>query len=148
MTKRSDLLLAIKTRLATITIANAYTHDLGSNSLYRNNGLPIDYQKPLSLSWEDEQDSSDRENNYDKISVPITFKVVAQVPSGVEPATVITGVVGDLFKAIKVDPSWGLPRFKTERATVESDVDGENGKLFALVSVTVNVFYLSSTWEF
>lgn len=148
MTTRSQILSAIRTRLATVTVSNGYAFDLGLNSLYRNNGLPIEFTKPLSLSWEDNQDSASTENQAVSIDLPIVFNVVYQVASGEQPVDKIAAIVSDLYKMVKVDPTWGLSQVRSFRGSVESDLDGSNGKLFALVSVTIQINYYSRLWEF
>ncbi len=143
MTIRSQILSAIKTRLATIAVANGFNTNLGLTESYFNGGLPAEYDTD-TLAWMVTQQSPERENNQFVHQFDLAIEGI-KYGSTLDPQVLHDQVWADIYRAIGQDETWGVTTCSTEPGTVEFDVEVKGQKVIG-VRVTMSITYETSLW--
>ena len=140
--KRQDIVDAFKTLLQTISVANGYETELGSNILEWEDNLP-DENLPAASIADTDDDISTGEPSVTQEGHNLTMEVTGKALEVGRPPLVARQAQGDVIKALGTDVSLGglvTYMFLTSQA-IEKD---HKENVISSFSVVVNIFYESN----
>lgn len=146
MTKRGEIVEAVKNQLKNIMIANGYNTDIGQN-IQEWRVSPVEALVLPAVILEDHEEIFNDEEAIigDKYrELTISIKILAEIQNSIEDLRLMAA---DVFKALGEDETLGD---KVNRLDVKSvQIDVEQGKeRLAMANINVIAEYDSQRWEF
>ena len=138
MTKRQEIVDAIKARLATIRTGNGYGTDLGLHVFEWKVTAFGDGELPGVAFRDTEQTVVELTGGYRNVSLTVEF--ILGAASGAATASIVRQAIADLVRCVDTDPTWGGLAWDTAIQSDEMFMD-HDGKLTGLAKVTVAVKY-------
>lgn len=138
MTRRQEIVNAIRARLATIRTGDGYGTDLGSHVFEWKVTAFADTELPGICFRDTEQTVAELTGGFRNVSLTVEF--ILGAASGVTTASIVRQGIGDVVKAIDSDPTWGGLSWDTAIQSDEMFMD-HDGKLTGLAKVTAVVKY-------
>lgn len=138
MTKRQEIVDAIKSRLQSIRVANGYGTDLGAHVFEWKVTAFADSELPGVCFRDTEQTVAELTGGFRNVSLTIEF--ILGAASGATTAGMVRQGIGDVVRAIDSDPTWGGLAWDTAIQTDEMFMD-HDGKLTGLAKVVAVVKY-------
>lgn len=137
-TKRQQIMTAVGTRLGTITLANGYVTNLGTNVSYWHD-LPLEYAQE-ALVYRDESQDYSQANRVQDCLLHVELEAV------VLGATRAGDALSDLIRAIGVDATWGGLAVSTQLVRDEIAVETD-GREVAQVLLQFDIAYRTPLWQ-
>ena len=142
---RQQIMAAIKTRFQGITVANGYQTNIGQNvSEWKDSPWGQDIVSGVDLR---DPDCSGTVDAYPTHTFRMIVNAIAFAKSGATtPAEIRNKTLGDINKAIGVDPQWGGLSINTEPPT-DSIIVEQAEKIIGGVDVTFVVVFRTKAWD-
>jgi hypothetical protein len=138
MTRRQEIVDAIKNRLASIRTANGYGTELGLHVFEWKVTAFADSELPGVCFRDTEQTVAELTGGFRNVSLTIEF--ILGAASGSATSSVVRQAIGDVVRCIDSDPTWGGLAWDTAIQSDEMFMD-HDGKLTGLAKVTAVVKY-------
>ncbi len=143
MSKRQQIIDAIKTRLQTIKIANGYSTNIGNN-VFEWKHSPVSAEKASGLVFRDV-------SNTIEIGVLGRFRwklgiEIEIITAGGTASADIRKMIADVYKAINADIFWNGLALNTEQPEDEMQIIQEE-KTIAGVLIRFSILYDVPAWE-
>jgi len=150
MSKRQDIVSAVKTRLATITTANSYTSNVGQK-VYEWQLTPVDSANlPCILVSDPVESNLGPGENSTRASTHrnygLEFEVSLLLAEADQTAAKARVAIADVIKAIGTDQMWGGLARRTEPVSDELILDGDGAHISG-VRMKFTVEYGRKPWE-
>ena len=147
MTKRGEIVEAVKNQLKNILLANGYNTDIGQNiQEWRVSPLEA-LVLPVVILEDHEEIFNDEEaiigDKYRELTILI--KILAEIQNSIEEDLRL--MVADVFKALGEDETLGDKVNCLDVKSVQIDVEQGKERL-AMANITVIAEYDSQRWEF
>lgn len=140
---RAEILRAIGDRLRTVTVANGYSSNIGQDVTYWRDHA-VQYERD-GCSYYDEEEVDTEANHVDEKRLTVDIQAVKAIEA--DAIAESTGLIGDIIKAVGVDPSWGGCALNTKLIKNEKEIEAM-GVRACRVSVTVKILYRVDRWEY
>lgn len=138
MTKRQEIVDAIKARLQTIQVANGYDTDLGRHVFEWKVTAFADTELPGVAFRDTEQTVAELTGGFRNVSLTVEF--ILGAASGAGTSSIVRQAIADVVRCIDSDPTWGGLAWDTAIQSDEMFMD-HDGKLTGLAKVTAVVKY-------
>ncbi len=138
MSRRQEILNAVKVRLATIRAVNGYETDLGTHVFEWKVTAFADSELPGIAVRDTEQRVAELTGGFRDNSLTVEFIVGAA--AGTATAATVRMAVVDVIRCIDSDPTWGGLAWDTALESDEMFMD-HDGKLTGLAKITAVVKY-------
>lgn len=138
MTRRQEIVDALKARLATIRTANGYDTNLGLHVFEWKVTAFAGTEMPGVAFRDTEQSVTELTGGFRNVSLTVEF--ILGAASGAATAAVVRQGIGDVVRCIDSDPTWGGLAWDTTIQSDEMFMD-HDGKLTGLAKVTSVVKY-------
>ena len=138
MTRRQEIVDAIKARLQTLQVANGYGTELGLHVFEWKVTAFADSELPGVAFRDTEQTVAELTGGFRNVSLTVEF--ILGAASGAATASVVRQGIGDVVRCIDTDPTWGGLAWDTAIQSDEMFMD-HDGKLTGLAKVTAVVKY-------
>ncbi len=143
MTVRQQIITAVIARLQTITVANGYSADLGSD-VFEWPGLPISPNKLPGAIVTDPGGQIEDAGVSGRLdhTLPIEVDLLTR---GATAVTAIRALIGDVLAAVGTDPQWSALAVDTRCTGVTIAVE-EHEHLFAGAQINLEIKYRTAQW--
>lgn len=138
MTRRQEIVDAIKARLSSIRTANGYDTDLGLHVFEWKVTAFADSELPGVCFRDTEQLVAELTGGMRNISLTVEF--ILGAAAGAATASIVRQGIGDVVRCIDSDPTWGGLAWDTAIQSDEMFMD-HDGRLTGLAKVTAAIKY-------
>ena len=150
MSKRQDIVTAVKTRMATVTTANSYTSNVGQK-VFEWQLTPVNSSDLPCILMSDPVESNlgpppEANKNSAHRTFGLEFEVSLLLAETDQTATKARVASGDLIRAIGTDQQWGGLARRTEPVSDELMLDAEGVRISG-VRMKFTIEYGRKTWE-
>jgi len=144
-TKRQQIMDAVKTRLQGITVANGYDFNLGSHVFEWRTTTLNDNEIP-GIVFRDVQNVKIEGGPvaYFRWGLNIEIDIITQGGTSIAD---IRKMLGDVYKAIGTDHSWGGLAILTEQPNNDEIQSEQQERKITGVSIRLQIIYDSPLWE-
>lgn len=143
MTVRQQIVDAIVARFQSILIANGYSADIG-NKVHEWKTVDLDPVKLPALLLRDTTDTMPTEGIGDRRHHELAIET-RLVFSGKTSAADARQMIGDVAKALGIDPTWGGLAYQTLLNSADIDMEHYD-RLFCVAQVDFTVLYRTKLW--
>jgi predicted enzyme related to lactoylglutathione lyase len=148
MSRRQQLISAVKTRFLTITTANSYTSNVGQK-VFEWQTTPADPSMLPCILFHDATETNlgaDTGKTSDRRTFGLEITASLLLAEADQTATKARVAIGDVIKAIGTDQMWGGLARRTEPVSDELMLDSEGARISG-VKMQFVIEYSRKTWE-
>lgn len=142
MSKRSDILTAVDTRLKTIAIASGYQTNIGSRVFYWQD-LPFEYGETGAITFRDPAEEIVKANQFHEKTLNLEIEAIAFVTDQLAGSEAL---IADLIKAVGEDRTWGKLAHETRLSRTLKNFETD-GKTAARVCLEIQIIYRVPLFE-
>ena len=144
-TKRQSIMNAVKTRLQSITVANGYDFNLGSN-IYEWRTTALNDNELPGIVFRDTQNIKIEGGPvaYFRWGLNVEVEIITQGGTSI---TDIRKMLGDVYKAIKTDDTWGGLAITTEQPNSDEIQSEQQERKITGAAIRLQIIYDAPLWE-